>query len=221
MSRVRQLYKYTFSWSGTREPFLSINSIASSPITSWRIGREKVEAVAVTDFIFLYSKITVVGNCSHKIKTCLLVGRKVMTNLDSVLKNRDISLPAKVCILKALFFSSNHVQMWELGHKEGWAPKNCCFQTVVLEKSLENPLDYKEIKPVDPKGNQPWILIERTDAEAEALILWPPDAESILWKNTLMPGKDWRQKGVGGRRRWDCYIASVTQWTWIWENSGR
>ena len=111
--------------------------------------------------------------------------------------------------------------MWELGHKEGWAPKNCCFQTVVLEKSLENPLDYKEIKPVDPKGNQPWILIERTDAEAEALILWPPDAESILWKNTLMPGKDWRQKGVGGRRRWDCYIASVTQWTWIWENSGR
>ena len=92
-------------------------------------------------------------------------------------------------------FPRSHVQLWEFNRKEGRALKNCCFQIVVLEKALETPLDCKEIKPVNPKGNQPWILIERTDAEAEAPILWPPDAKSWLIGKDLMPGK------IEGRRR--------------------
>ena len=91
-------------------------------------------------------------------------------------------------------FSSSHVQMWELYHKEGWVPKNWCFQIVVLEKTLESPLDSKEIKSVNPKRNQPWIFIGRTDAEAEAPILWPPDVKSWLIGKEPDAGKDWRQK---------------------------
>ena len=94
-------------------------------------------------------------------------------------------------------FSSSHVWMWELDHKEGWAPKNWCFWTVVLEKTLEGPLDCKEIKPVNPKGNQFWIYIGRTDAEAEAPILWPPDEKSWLIRKDLDAGKDWRQNEKG------------------------
>ena len=100
------------------------------------------------------------------------------TNLDSILKNRNITWPTNISWVKAMGFSSSHVWMWELDHKEGWVPKNWCFWTVVLEKTLKGPLDCKEIKPVSPKGNQPWILIRRTDAEAEALGLWPPDAKN-------------------------------------------
>ena len=94
-------------------------------------------------------------------------------------------------------FSSSHVWMWELEHKECWAPKSWHFQTVVLEKTLESPLDCKEITPVNPKGNQPWIFIGRTDAEAEALILWPSDAKSWLIGKDPGAGKDWRQKEKG------------------------
>jgi len=94
-------------------------------------------------------------------------------------------------------FSSSHVWMWELDHKESWALKNWCFWTVVLEKTLESPLDCKEIQPVNPKENQPWIFIGRTDAEAEALILWPPDAKSWPIGKDLDVGKDWRQEEKG------------------------
>ena len=86
---------------------------------------------------------------------------------------------------------------WKLDHKEGWMSKNWCFQTVVLEKTLESSLDSKEIKPVNPKGNQPWIFIVRTDAKTEAPILWPPDAKSQLTGKDLNPGKDWRQEEKG------------------------
>ena len=113
-------------------------------------------------------------------------------------------------------FSNSHVWMWELDNKEGWAPKNWCFWTVVLEKTLENPLDCKEITPVNPKGNQPWIFIGRTDAEAP--IIWPHDAKSWLI------GKDperLRARGEGDNRGWDGWMASLTQWTWVWANSGR
>ena len=132
-----------------------------------------------TDFIFLGSKITADGDCSHEIKRSLLLGRKAMTNLDNLLKSRDIALPTKVHS-QSYGFSRSHVQMWELDYKESWAPKNWCFWTVVMEKTLESPLDCKEIKPVHPKGNQFWIFIGRTDAEAEAPILWPPDAKNWL-----------------------------------------
>ena len=105
------------------------------------------------DFTFLDSKITADDDCSHEIKRRLVLGRKAMTNLDSILKSRDITLMAKVCLVKAMVFP---VVMygWESDHKEGWAPKNWCFWTVVLEKTLESPLDSKEIQPVHPKGNQ-------------------------------------------------------------------
>ena len=94
-------------------------------------------------------------------------------------------------------FSSSHVWIWELDYKESWAPKNWCFWTVVLEKTLEGPLDCKEFQPVHPKGNQSWIFIRRTDAEAEAPILWPPDVKSwLIWKDPDA-GKDWRQEEKG------------------------
>ena len=140
------------------------------------------------------SNITAGGDCSHEIKRCLLLGRKVMTNLDSILKSRDITLTTKVCLVKAMVFSSDHVWMWELDYKESWAPKNWCFWTVVLDKTLESPLDCKEIQPVHPKGNQSRIFTGRTDVEVETPILWPPDAKNwVIWKDPDA-GKDWRRE---------------------------
>ena len=110
--------------------------------------------------------------------------------------------------------------MWELDYKESWVPKNWCFWTVVLEKTLESPLDCKEMKPVNPKGDQSWIFIGRTDVEAETLILWPPDAKSWLtWKDSEA-GKDGKKAGgEGDDRGWDAWMASPTQWTCVWGNS--
>ena len=117
-------------------------------------------------------------------------------------------------------FSSSLVQMWELDHKEGWQPKNWCLQIVVLKKTLENPLDSKEIKPVNPKENQPWIFMGRTDAEVEETILWPLDMKRWLTRKDPDAGNI-----VGKRRRgdrgWNGLMASPTQWTWNWANSGR
>ena len=109
--------------------------------------------------------------------------------------------------------------MWELDHKESWALKNWCFWTVVLQKTLERPLDFKEIKPVSPKGNQPWIFIGRTDAEAETSVLWP-----LYTKNWLI-GKDSEVErltagGEGDDRGWDGWMASPTRWIWVWASSG-
>ena len=151
----------------------------------------------VANFIFLGSKITTDGDCSHEIKRHLLLGRKVMTNLDSIFKSRDITLPTKVHLVKAMVHSSSHVWMWELDRKEVWASKNWCFWTVVLEKTLESPSDCKEIKPVNLRGNQSWIFIERTDAEAEDPILWPPDVKRWLIRKDPDAGKDWRQEEKG------------------------
>ena len=163
--------------------------MASGPITSWQVDREKVETV--TDFIFFGSKIPEYNNCSHEIKRCLLHQRKALTNWDSKLKSRDITLPTKVYRINQSYgFSSSHVQMWDLDHKEGWAQKNWCFQTAVVEKTLESPLNSKEIKPVNPKGNQPWIFIGRTDAEAEAPIIWLPNVMSWLIGKDPDAGKD-------------------------------
>ena len=143
-----------------------------------------------------------------------------MTNLEGVLKSRDITLPAKVCIVKATVFSSSYVQMWERNHKEVWAPENLCFWIVMLEKTLESPLESKDIKPVNPKRKQPWIFIGRTDAEVEAPVLWSPDAKSWLFfpdfirKKTLMLRKtEGRREGSNIGR--GCWMASPTQWTWV------
>jgi len=168
--------------------------VASGPITSWEIDGETVETVS--DLSFLGSKITAITDCSHEIKICLLLGRKVMTNLDSMLKSRDITLPTKVCLVKATVFP---VVMYgcELDCEECWALKNWCFWTVVLEKTLESPLDCKEIPPVHPKGDQSWIFTGRTDAEAETPILWLPDVKSWLIGKDPDAGKDWRREEKG------------------------
>ena len=156
----------------------------------------KVETVA--DFIFLDSKITGDGDCSHEIKGCLLFERKAMTNLDSIFKSRDITLPTNVHLVKVVVFPVvmyGYESLWELDCKEVWALKNWCLQIVALEKTLESPLDCKEIKPVNAKGYQPWIFIGKTDAVAEAPILWPPDVKSHLI------GKDLELAKIEGKRR--------------------
>ena len=116
-------------------------------------------------------------------------------------------------------FSGSHVWMWELDHKESWVLKTWCFWTVVLEKTLESPLDCKEIKPVNPKGNHSWIFIERTDAKTEVPILWPLDEKNWLIGKDPDAGKDWRQEEKG-MRGWDGWMASLTWWTWVWTSSG-
>ena len=155
---------------------------------------ETVETLS--DFILGGSKITADGDYSHEIKRCLLLGRKVMTNLDSILKSRDITLPTKVHLVKAMVFPVV-VYGCELDNEGGRAWKNWCFHVLVLEKTLESPLDCKEIKPVIHKRNQPWIIIGRTDAEAEAPILWPPDMMSWLIGKDPDAGKDWGQEDKG------------------------
>ena len=242
--------------------------MASSPIISWKIDGE-----TVTDFILGGFKITADGDCSHEIKRHLFLGSKAMTNLESILKSRNITFPIKVCLVKAMVFPvvmygcesstikkamclitsvlSDSVQPYGLqptkllcpwdslgknirvgccallqgifwprywtqvsdiscigrqvlyhmppGKPKGWALKKWCFQTVVLEKTPESPLDSKEIQPVHPKGNQPWIVIERTGPEAP--ILWPPDVKSRLIGKDSDAGKDWR-KEEWQRTRW-------------------
>ena len=164
--------------------------MASSLITSWQIDGETMETVR--EFILGGSKITADGDCSHEIKRQLLPGRKAMTKVDSRLKSRDITLLTKVHLVKSMVFPAV-VWIWELDHKEVWAPMISCFQIVVLEKALESPFDCKEIKLVDIKGDQPWKLTRRIDAEAP--VLWPPDVKDSLEK-TLMLGK---MEGRGGR----------------------
>jgi len=149
-------------------------------------------------------------------------------NLDSVLKSRDITLPTKVHLVKALIknywqkttgFSSGHVWMWELDYKESWALKNWCFRTVVLEKTLESPLDCKDIQPVNFKGNKSWIFIGKTDAEAETPKLWPLMWRTDSLEKTLMLGK-MKAGGEGDDKGWDGWMASLIQWTRVWVSFG-
>ena len=135
------------------------------------------------------------GDWSHEIKKRLLLERKAMTNIDSIKKSRH-HFANKGLSSQSYGFSSSHVWMWELDYKESWAPKNWYFWTVVLEKTLESPLDCK-IKPVNPKGNQSWIFIGRTDTEAETPILSPPDLKSWLTGKDPDAGQDWRWEDKG------------------------
>ena len=152
--------------------------MVSGPISLWQIDGKTMETV--TDFIFFSSKITVDGDCNHEIKRHLLLGRKAMKNLDRVLKSRDITYQKGPSMDQSYSFSSSHSLMRQLDNIKGWVQKHWCLWTVDLEKTLESHLDSREIKPVNPKGNQPWIYIGRTDAEAEAPILWSPDTKSQL-----------------------------------------
>ena len=141
-----------------------------------------------------------------------------MTNLDSILKSRNTSLPWGLSN-QGYDFSRGHVWMWELDYKESWVLMNWHFWTVVLAKTLESPLDCKEIQPVHPKGNQSWILIGRTDVEAENSNTWLPDVKSwLIWKGPDA-GKDWGRRRRGQQRMRCNRVASLTQWTWVWVSS--
>ena len=146
---------------------------------------------------------------------------KPRQNQRHLIKNQRQHFVNKGLYTQSYGFSSSHVRVWELDHKEGWEPKNWCFWTVVLEKTLENPLDCKEIKPVNPKGNQFWIFIGRTDVETEALILWPPDVKSWLIGKKPWCWERLRARGEGDDRGWDVWMASSTWWTSVWVNSRR
>ena len=174
--------------------------MASGSITSWQIDGKRVETV--TDF-FLGCKITADSDCSHEIKRHLLLGRKVMINLDSISKGRDITLPTKVRLVKAMVFPVVMYRCKELNCEESWAPKNWCFWTVVLEMTLESPLDCRVIQAVHSIGDQSWVFFGRTDVEAETPALWPPYVKSWLIRKDPDAGKDWKQEERGGqRKRW-------------------
>ena len=150
--------------------------MASGPIISWEIYGETVETVS--DFIFLGSKMTADGDCSHEIKRRFLLGRKVMTNLDSIFKSRDIPLPTKVCLVKAMVF---RVVIYGC---ESWTVKKAehqridAFELWCWRRFLKSPLDYKEIQPVHSEGDEPWDFFGRNDAKAGTPVLWPPHVKS-------------------------------------------
>ena len=149
---------------------------------------------AVTDFIFLGSKVTANGDTAIKLKNLCSWRGKLWQPRQYIKKQRH-HFADKGAYSQSYGFSSNHVCMSELDHKEGWTLKNSCFWAVALEKILESPFDCKEIKPVNPKRNQSWIFIRRTDAKAP--ILWPPDAKNWLIGKDPDAGKDWRQEEKG------------------------
>ena len=190
--------------------------MASGPITSWEIDGETVETVS--DFIFLGSKITADGDCSHEIKRHLLLGRKVMTNLDSVLKSRDIAL-SKGPSSQGYGFSSGHVWMWELDYKESWAPKNWCFLNWGFGVDSWEPLDLQG-DPTSPSWGRSVLSIHWKDwcwsRNSNTLATWCK--ELTHWKRPWC-WERLKAGGVGDDRGWDGWMASLTQWTWIWLNS--
>ena len=186
--------------------------MASGPITSWEIDGETVETVS--DFIFWVSKITADGDCSHEIKRCLLLGRKVMTNLESILKSRDITLPTKVHLVKTMIFP-----IFMYGCESWTIEKAECqiidaFELWCWRRLLRVPWIARRSKPVHPKGDQSWVFIGRTAAEAETPILWPSDVKS--WLKRPYCWERLKVRGEGDNRRWDGWMATPTQWTWVW-----
>jgi len=169
--------------------------MASGTITSWQIDGGTIETV--TYFILGGSKISAEGDCSHEVKRLLLLGKKGYEKPRQYIEKQRHHIAKKQPFSQSCVFFSSRVWMQKLNHKESWAQNNWCFQTVVLEKTLESPLDSNKIQPVHPKGNQSWIFIGRTVAEAEALILWLPDAKNWLLGKDPDAGKDWRQEEKG------------------------
>ena len=151
----------------------------------------------MSDFILRGSKITADGDCSHEIKRCLLLRRKVMTNLDSILKNRDIILLTKVSLVKAMVFPvvSYACENWTIKKGDHW--RIDAFELWCWRRLLKSPLDCKEIKPAHLKGNQSWVFIGRTDVEAETPIPWQPDGKSwLIWKGPILGKNEGRRRRV-------------------------
>ena len=170
---------------------MAYGTITSRQIDGWTMEK-------VTDFIFLDPKITSDGDCSHEVKKSLLLGRKIYDQTRQRIKKQRLYFANKGPSSQGYGFSNGQVWMWELDCEESWAPKNWCFWTMVLGKTLESPLDCKEIQPVYPEGNQSWIFIGRTDIEAETPILWPPVVTRwLIWKDPDAE-KDgrWQEKGT-------------------------
>ena len=178
-----------------------------------------IDGKTVADFIFLGSKITADGDCSHEVKRHLLLGRKVMTNLDSILKSRDITLPTKVHVVKAVVFPVVTYGCESCTIKKAERRRINALELWCWRRLLKSPLDCREIQPVHPKGDQSWVFIGRTDVEAETSIFWPPDAKSwLIWKDRDA-GKDWRQEEKGRQRmRWLDGITDSMDMSWV--NSG-
>ena len=186
----------------------------SSPIISWQIDGEKVR-----NLIFLGSKIAADGDFSHEMKRHLLLGRKAMSNLDSILKRRDITLPDKGLSSESYGFSSGHIWMWELDYKGSWALKNWCFPIVVLEKTFESSLDCRKTQPVNPKRKSV-LNIHWKDWywswNSNPLTTWCE--ELTHWKRPWF----WERLKAGGEgdnRGWDGWMTSPTLWTWVWAKS--
>ena len=169
--------------------------MASGLIISWQIDGETVGTVA--DFIFGAPKSLQMVTAAMKLKDTLIPWKKTYDKPRQLIKKQRHYFANKGPSSQSYGFSSGHVWMWELDCEESWVLKNWCFWAVVLEKTLESPLDSKEIQPVHPKGNQSWIFIGRTDVEAEAPILWPPDAKNWLIGKDPDAGKDWRWEEKG------------------------
>ena len=190
-----KLKRFLMRWKESEKASLKLNIqktkiMTSGPITSWQIEGEKVKAVK--NFIFLSSKITMEGDCSHEFKRCLLHGRKNMTNIDSRLKSRDITLPIKVCLVKAVVFT---VVMYgcELVHIEGWTSRNWCFHILLLEKTFEISWTARKSNQSTMKETN-CMFIGKIVANIEASLLWSSDLKNWLIRKDPDAGKDWRQK---------------------------
>ena len=213
-------------WLSTHAPHSPALKHAVSYFISFHLNQTanqslELEAIFYTSSVFVFHSWV---DCKLLIIAYWWIGniiaRKVMTNLDSIFKSRDIIFANKGLSSQGYGFSSGHVWMWKLDCEESWVPKNWCFWTVVLEKTLESPLDCKEIQPVHSEGDQPWDFFGRNDAKAETPVLWPPDAKSWLIGKDSDAGRDLGAGGEGDDRGWDGWMASLTVWTWAWVNSG-
>ena len=207
-------------WKESEKVGLKLNSQETKIMASALINLWQIDGETVTDFIYLGSKIFAHGDCSHEIKNTLAPWKKSYDKARQHVRKQRHHFTDKRQSNKSYGFSSSHIRMWDLDHKEGRVLKNWCFWTVVLEKTLESPLDCKEIQPVHPKGDQSWVFTGRTDVWS-----WNSNTLAIWFKELTHLKRPWcwerlRARGEWDDRGWDDWMVSLTQWTWVCVNSG-